>query len=64
MIAPATGTKAINKIDRGTRGSLMPTYSMLLSLISGLLPPRGPSDAVTVLFDEGSGLLVGMALDI
>src|ERR1017187_4343988 len=64
MMAAATATKPRNKIGNGTRGSLLPTYSMLLSFISGLLPPRGRSDSVTGLFDGDSGFLVGMVLNI
>jgi hypothetical protein len=63
-MAAATAAKPRNKIGKGTRGSLLLAYSMLLSFISELLPPRGPSDSVTGLFDGSSGFLVGMVLDI
>jgi hypothetical protein len=64
MMATATAAMAKKKIGKETRGSLLPTYSMLLSLISGPLPPRGLNDSVTGLSDGGSGSLVGMVLDI
>lgn len=63
-MAAATATRQRNKIGKGTRGSLLPTYSMLLSFVSGLLPPRGPGDSASGPFDVGPGFPVGMALDI
>ena len=63
MMAAVTATKPKSKIGKGTRGSLLPTYSMLLSFVSGPLPPRGLSDSVTGMFDGGSGFLAGMVLE-
>jgi hypothetical protein len=49
MMAAATAAKPRSRIGNGILGSLLPTYSMLLSFISGLL-------------DGESGFLVGMFL--
>lgn len=57
-------TKPRNSIGKGTRDSFLPTYSMLLSFISGPLPPRHPSGSAAGLFDGGIGFPVGMVLDI
>jgi hypothetical protein len=62
-MAAATATAPINTISTEIRGSFLPMYSMLLSLVSGLLPPRGVSDSLTGLFDEDSGFLEGMFLE-
>jgi hypothetical protein len=63
MMAAARVTKLRKKIGKGTRGSFLPTYSMLLSFIFELLPPRVPSESETGLFEGDSEFLVGMDVD-
>jgi len=62
-MAAATAAKPRDKIGKGTRGSRLPTNSLLLSLASGLLSTRGLSDSVTGLLDGASRFLVGIVSD-
>lgn len=64
MPAAATATIPRSRIGKGTLGSLLPTYSMLLSFVSWPLPPRGLGGSVAFLFEGGSGFPVGMVFDI
>jgi hypothetical protein len=64
MTAATKAAKPTSTSGSGTWGSLLPTYSLALSLGSGLLPPWGLSDSEAGLFDFSSGFLVGMVMDI